>query len=270
MLIKFFKNGKGGGSGPVHYLTAREVVAYSDNRDIQRDDQGRVKMLARTPLPEVLRGNAARTEALIDAVRHQWSYRSGVLSFAHEDAPSQREQDAAMDAFERLAFAGMEPDQYDVLWVRHTHEDRTELHFVTPRMELETGRSLNIAPPGYEKAFDALRDVLNKQHGWADPVDPERARDVASLVEHARRGEAREIIHDWVMDRIAEGKIQDRASMVEALRGAGFDIPRAGKDYITARDPASDDRFRLKGDIFREGWTRQDVLDRAAQRGADQ
>ena len=41
MLIKFFKNGKGGGVGPVGYLVASEVVAYSDNRDILRDETWR-------------------------------------------------------------------------------------------------------------------------------------------------------------------------------------------------------------------------------------
>jgi hypothetical protein len=135
MLIKVFRNGQGRGARPVGYLVAREVVAYSDNRDALRDPAGRVVMFARDPLPEVLRGDPALTEALIDATSHQWSYRSGVLSFAREDTPTERQQVEVMDAFERLAFAGLEPDQWDMLWVRHTHEGRVELHFVTPRME---------------------------------------------------------------------------------------------------------------------------------------
>lgn len=231
MLIKFFKNGQGSGAGPVGYLIAREVVAYSENRDVLRDDMGRTVMVSRDPLPEVLRGNPALVEAEIDACRHQWTYRSGVLSFTREDAPTERQQAEVMDAFERLAFAGLERDQWDILWVRHTHEERVELHFVTPRMELSSGRSLNIAPPGYQKTFDALRDVENKRHGWADPEDPVRARDVVSLVELARRGQAREVIHDWLLDRITDGSVQDRQSMINALTEAGFQIPRAGKDY---------------------------------------
>lgn len=269
MLIKFFKNGQGRGLGPVGYLTAREVVAYSSNRDVLRDEAGGVIMIARDPLPEVMRGSPAPTEALIDATPHQWSYRAGVLSFAPEDGPTERQQAAVMDAFESLAFAGLEPSQRDILWVRHSHEGRVELHFVTPRMELSSGRSLNIAPPGYEKAFDTLRDVLNKAHGWADPQDPERARDVVSLIEQARRGQAREVIHNWVLDRVADGKIQDRTSMLEALTEAGFQIPRAGKDYVTALDPDSGERLRLRGDVFREDWTRAAVLERALERAAD-
>ncbi len=47
-----------------------------------------------------------------------------------------------MDRFEELAFAGLDPDGYDMLRVRHSHEGRIELHFCTPRMELESGKSL--------------------------------------------------------------------------------------------------------------------------------
>jgi hypothetical protein len=266
MLIKFFRNGQGGGAGPVGYLVAREVRAYDENRNVMRDADGRALMVERDPLPEVLRGNAERMESLIDTCPHQWSYRAGVLSFAAEDAPTERQQQITMDAFEELAFAGLEPDQHEILWVRHTHERRVELHFLTPRMELERGRSLNIAPPGYQRAYDALRDVLNKEHGWSDPEAPERARDVRSIIEEVRRGEAREKLHDWLLDRIADGDVHDRSTMVETLRDAGFDVSRTGKNYLTVRDPETDERFRLKGDIFREDWTRTATLERAVGR----
>lgn len=53
MLIKFFPNGKGGGAGPVGYLTARTVLAYDENRDLIRDASGQPKHVTRNPLPEV-------------------------------------------------------------------------------------------------------------------------------------------------------------------------------------------------------------------------
>jgi len=70
--------------------------------------------ITRDPLPEVLRGNPERTEALIDASRHQWTYRAGVISFADSDAPTEDQQAEVMDGFERLAFAGLDPEQYEV------------------------------------------------------------------------------------------------------------------------------------------------------------
>lgn len=147
MLIKFFPNGKGGGAGPVEYLTARTVLAYDDNRDLIRDASGQPMTVIREPLPEVLRGDPQGMIDLIDACPHKWTYRAGVVSFAREDAPTEDQQQEVIDRFEEIAFAGLDADRYACLWVRHTHEDRVELHFCTPRMELHSGRSLNIAPP---------------------------------------------------------------------------------------------------------------------------
>ena len=266
MLIKFFRNGNGAGAGPVGYLVADKVLAYDDNRDPIRDADGEPMTVIREPLPEVLRGNPDRTEALIDASRHQWTYRAGVISFAATDAPSEEQQAEVMDDFERLAFAGLDPTQYEVLWVRHTHEDRVELHFCTPRLELTSGRSLNIAPPGYEKAFDSLRDVMNQRHGWADPMELERTQEVRDTIETPTRAQGREELHAWLQDQISVGLITDRATMIDALTDAGYDLPRVGKAYLTARDPDTDERWRLKGDIFHENW-QADTAERETERG---
>ncbi|PHO05733.1 mobilization relaxase [Rhodobacteraceae bacterium 4F10] len=267
MLIKFFRNGKGAGAGPVGYLVADKVLAYNDNRDLIRDADGQPMTVTREPLPEVLRGNPYRTEALIDASRHQWTYRAGVISFAATDAPTEEQQAEVMDHFERLAFAGLDPEQYEVLWVRHTHEDRVELHFCTPRLELTSGRSLNIAPPGYEKAFDSLRDVMNQRHRWADPMELERTQEVRDTIETPTRAQGRDELHAWLQDQISVGLITDRTSMLDALADAGFDLPRVGKAYLTAQDPDTGERWRLKGEIFHENW-QADTAEREVERGA--
>ncbi|SEW44723.1 Relaxase/Mobilisation nuclease domain-containing protein [Cognatiyoonia koreensis] len=267
MLIKFFPNGKGAGAGPVGYLVAKRVLAYDGNRDLIRDADGQPKTVMRDPLPEVLRGNPERTEALIDASRHQWTYRAGVISFADSDTPTEDQQADVMDAFERLAFAGLDPEQYEVLWVRHRHEGRVELHFCTPRLELTTGKSLNIAPPGYQDAYDSLRDVMNQRHGWADPMELERTQEVRETVEATTRAQGRDELHTWIQDQIDMGLIADRASMIDALTDAGFDLPRTGKAYITVRDPDTGERWRLKGEIFHEDW-QADPAERETERGA--
>ncbi|WP_170360377.1 relaxase/mobilization nuclease domain-containing protein [Ruegeria arenilitoris] len=266
MLIKFFPNGKGAGAGPVGYLVAERVLAYDGNRDLVRDADGQPLTVIRDPLPEVLRGDPARTEALIDASRHQWTYRAGVISFAAGDAPSEAQQAEVMDAFEQLAFAGLDGEQYDMLWVRHSHEDRVELHFCTPRLELTTGRSLNIAPPGYQDAYDSLRDLMNQRHGWADPLELERAQEVRDTIEAPTRAQGRDDLHEWILDQISMGLIEDRASMLDALADAGFDLPRVGKDYLTAQDPETGERWRLKGEIFHENW-QADPAEREVERG---
>src|SRR6056297_1890547 len=267
MLIKFFRNGKGAGAGPVGYLVADRVLAYDDNRDLIRDADGQPMTITREPLPEVLRGNPDRTEALIDASRHQWTYRAGVISFAATDAPTEDQQAEVMDGFERLAFAGLDPEQYEVLWVRHRHEGRVELHFCTPRLELTTGKSLNIAPPGYQDTYDSLRDLMNQRHGWADPMELERAQEVRDTIEAPTRAQGRDELHAWILDQVSVGLITDRASIVDALTDAGFDLPRVGKAYLTAQDPETSERWRLKGEIFHENW-QADPAEREIERGA--
>lgn len=254
MIISFFSTGTGGGAAPVDYLTAREVLAYDENRNLIRDDAGEAQTKIRDPLPEVLHGSPDQTRDLIDASPNKWSYTAGVISFADSDDPSPDAQQEAIELFEALAFAGLDWDQYDCLWVRHSHEGNVELHFCAPRLELSTGKALNIAPPGHESAFSSLRDLMNKTHGWADPLDPERAREVRVTIEAPTRAQGREALHDWILDQISVGTITDRASLIDALADAGFEIPRASQNYITAKDPDTGERWRLKGDIFHENW----------------
>ena len=50
------------------------------------------------------------------------------------------------------------------------------MHVLAARCDPETGKSLNIAPPGRQKTFGPLRDGFNHTHGWSRPDDPARAR----------------------------------------------------------------------------------------------
>ena len=70
-----------------------------------------------------------------------------------------------------------------------------------------------------------------------------------------------------LQDQISVGLITDRASMVDALADAGFDLPRVGKAYLTAQDPDTGERWRLKGEIFHEDW-QADTAERETERGA--
>nr|WP_321454384.1 relaxase/mobilization nuclease domain-containing protein [uncultured Cohaesibacter sp.] len=262
MLIDVFAKGQGGGAGPIDYLIALDVLAYDENRNVLRDENGQQIMKRRDPPPDIMRGDPNITRDLINSSPFEWTYVSGVVAFASEDNPSEEQQQEAMDAFERLAFAGLEPEQYNILWVRHTHEGKVELHFCLPRLELISGKSLNPTPPRFEKAFNILRDVLNKRYGWADPEDPSRARDRKNVKESQSRAETRDEIQNWIENQIVAGTINDRSEMIEALQKVGLEVPRTGKNYITLKDPQNDARWRMKGVIFHEGWTRDETIAR--------
>ena len=69
--------------------------------------------------------------------------------------------------------------------MRHTHAGHHELHFITPRVELNTGKSFNIKPPSkiVQQQFDGFRSEINAKYGLADPDDPARKRDL-SIPDH--------------------------------------------------------------------------------------
>lgn len=252
MLVKFFARGVGKGSGPVEYITRRTSPNTGQLRE---------------PAPEVIRGNPEITQQLIDGLDFKYKYNSGVLSFAVEDAPTKQEQQAIIDSFEEYAFAGINTDSYNTLWVRHTHtgSDRVELHFVTPKVELDTGKSLNIAPPGWHGYFKPWQTYWNIKEDWARPDDLSRKRiyepGYQALIdaEKQRAGlvaspDPKQQLTDYITQRIEARLITNRDDIVNSFAELGLEIPRQGKNYVTVVDPETNNRYRLKGGIYEASW----------------
>ena len=160
MIIGFSKHGTGSAKLAMDYLTDRKREGREENP------------------PEVIRGCSEHTQKLADSLDFKNKYTSGVLSFAPDEKITPEIETKIMDQFESMAFAGLEKKDYDITWVRHTHAGHHEMHFVTPRVELSTGKSFNIKPPGEKNQtqFDDLRSQINATYGLADPDDPSRKR----------------------------------------------------------------------------------------------
>jgi len=263
MLNKTFSHGTGGGKGPVDYCVNITVPQYDP--ETRRRIPG--EFVTRDPAPVVLSGDPQRTKNLIDSVDNKWKYTSGVIPFTVEDAPTPEEIREVIRTFEDMAFAGLEKDQYDVLWTMHTHEGNIELHYVTPRVELGSGKALNICPPGYLKMFDAWRDEWNFRKGWSRPDDPARAKltqvgdhqektDAARLkagLEKCGPTKAKEEITAWLVERIKSGTVTDRAGVMASLAEIGT-ITRVGDTYISVQPEGFTKAFRLKGAIYGESF----------------
>ena len=58
------------------------------------------------------------------------------------------------------------------------------------------------------------------------------------------------LIRDYLVQRVEHGAVQSRADVVSALEEVGFEVPRQGKNYVTARDPDSGKRWRLRGALY--------------------
>lgn len=256
MLLKFFSRGTGKGKTAVEYL-----LRETDANGIRRE-----------PLPTLLRGNPEQIIDLIDSLDFKHKYNSGVISFAPEDAPTLAQEQALIDSFEKTAFAGLQPDRYSILWVKHCHtnSNRVELHFITPRVELTTGKSLNISPPGWGNYFRPWRDYWNYSQGWASPDDPARARtyhpDYHALIDAQNlrlslegkpinnREDYRKIITNYLEENIKLGQIQDSKDLRSLLQETGFTIARTGADYLTVYREDIGQKIRLKGGIYSESW----------------
>ena len=257
MIMKVFPHGTGEGDKPTRYL-------------VRPDYPGRD-----TRPPQVLRGDVAVTRALIDSIHRKWKYTAGALSWHPDDKVSPEKEEEVMDAFEQVAFAGLEPDQRNILWVRHVHAGHHELHFIIPRLELSSGNDFNACPPGWQKDFDVFRDLFNHREQWARPDDPARIREdlpkKADLfkarlarwdkeIKESDRDRAKEVIHAFLKKKISQGLIRNRADIFLALKEAGYVINRAGKDYISIKTQGGD-KLRFKGTIYREEWTPKVVIE---------
>ena len=197
MHIKFLARGTGSARAAADYLLGA------------RDATGQLREGV-----EVLRGDPHQVAAVADALAFEHKYTSGVIAWAPDDAPTDAQIGAVIDAFEQTAWAGLEPDRY--AWSAVVHRERdggAHVHVLAARCDLETGRSLNIAPPGWQKTFGPLRDAFNAEHGWSRPDDPALARvqqpGHRAYVEAAqlRAGLAlepspRDLIRDYLLQRV--------------------------------------------------------------------
>lgn len=250
MLVRFFDHSTGRGDNAANYLTRNEGRTNSP--------------------PEVLEGDLVRTVSLINSINRKHTHTSGVISFAPGDSPSRKELFEVIKDFKAHFFAGLDDDQFDITFVRHSHLDREEIHFLTPRVELTTGKALNIAPPTRTHAFkESFVQAWNLEKGWADPGDPERARELSHQPVKEGHGfkllGTRQEIHDFLTDQIAFEKVTDRASMIDALQSVGLTINRQGRDYLSIKTEDGT-KIRLKGRIYKQDWTFSDEFDRANPR----
>lgn len=259
MHIKFLAHGTGD--------PARAAAYVMDSKDHQNIDRAGV---------EVLRGDPQTFAAIAGSLTSVHRYTSGVIAWAGDDAPTDEEISAVLDDFERVAFAGLEPDEYHFCAVQHVEPDGSKhVHILVPRVNLKTGQALNIAPPNWEYTYDPLRDSWNWEKGWARPDDPNRAKLVQrGHVEYqdaaaARAGlevepDAKQLLSDYIAQRVEAGAITNRGEVVAALAELG-EVTRQGKDYISVKPEGHDKAIRLKGGLFDERFDPKTWLDAATE-----
>ena len=266
MIVKFFRRGQGSGAGPLNYLLG--------GKDTPREGA------------KVLYGDPRLTEQLINTTPFKQKYKSGVLSFTEDATQFTDEQKKdIMQRFEETLFVGLEPDQYDILWVEHTDKGgRLELNFVIPCQELRSGKRLQPFYAGADLVrVNAFKNIINQEYGLTDPNDPERKRLINPYVNNAPRPTPydrppkskekeqekedneiianpestfalKEAIDRRMRHRLAEGSLNGRSSVLYALEGMGLTIKRATNSSISVAHPAMTRNVRLKGTIYEKDF----------------
>lgn len=242
--IKFLRHGTGSAQKAVKYLT--------ESKEGRRET--------------VLRGDPWQMAMVADSLTTRYRYSSAIIGFAPEDRPTPEQIDRCLDDFRMAMGPGLDESRLEYTVVRHDEPgNRIALHLLCARVDLETGKSYNPAPPGWRKRYDLIRDAWNYEHGWARPDDPERARliqpgDRAYVeAENLRKGveesdDPKKLVTEYLTQRIEAGLISDRNGVIEALKEAGFEINRQGQDYLSIKDKESGQKIRLKGVIYESGF----------------
>ena len=265
MYIKFLKHGKGDPAKAASYL-----IDDVDHLNRPRPDV------------QVLRGDPQTFTALAESIQNEWKYTSGVIAWSKDDAPTNDEIDQVLEAFEKHAFAGLKPNQYHFTAVLHEEDDGSKhVHFLVPRVELDTGKALNIAPPGHEKYFDPLRDYFNYSKGWSRPDDPALKRDTqtpdhihfqdksavrAGLTGKTRK-DIREVIGSYIEQRVEHGFIRNRKDVLEAISELGQAKP--SEKYISFKLDGADKAIRLKGAFYESDFNIKSYFEDRARKAND-
>lgn len=245
MLVKFFARGTGKGSSVMSYLV-QPVNANGQRRE---------------PLPEVLSGDPTLCASLIDSIERKHKYTSGVIAFHDDDEPSLEQQLAVMDEFEKVSFSGLEPNQYHCCWVRHEHCGNVELHFVTPKIELNTGKQLNIKPPGSTKVYDTFRDYFNTQNDWADPDAPERAQELRLQLNMSQtQKRLKEQLHSYIKgcrdQAIQNGLDYNRKSVLSDLNALdGVSVSKEQTSSVSVILDGHKRPINLPGEVYEEQYS---------------
>lgn len=252
MMIKFLQHGRGNPR-----LAAAYLLDDVDHLNLPRAGV------------DVLSGDPYTFAALCESSPHKWKYTSGVIAWSAEDQVSDDEVKKVVREFEEYAFAGLEPHRYHLLAVMHKEQDGGKhVHILVPRIDLETGKSLNIAPPGHHKYFDCFRDYQNYKHGWTRPDDPNRFKmtqepNHVSLQRKAalKAGEStpqprfEELLEEQLLMAIAFNEIKDHQDVcryIQMMPGVTAVEPskKAKTPYIAVKLEGQEKRIRLKGPLY--------------------
>ncbi len=236
MIISVFNAGISDSSGPIDYLLG------------DKDHAGQKRSVD----PEVVRGDAKRVGALIDCNRRKWRYTSGVINFRSGEDPSPDLQQQIMNEFEEFAFAGKARDTWESLWVRHLDKETVELHFLLPRIDLETGQDINAFQRGWDAHWRPWQRDMCALHGFTDPHTVRQLTGTPKR-ETETRQKYRHELYQTIEGLYQSGAIHSRERLEEFLTTFAT-INRISAKTVSIKYNNAEKPMKLEGPIFEQGF----------------
>lgn len=298
MLVKILPRGKGGGDAPVNYLLGKPELIKDNGEIVRTREQAKL-----------LRGNAEITKELINSTDYARRYTSGCLSFEeNNEVITQEMKDKIMNDFEKTLFPGLDPDQYNILWVEHADKAqkdkhgnivrdekgevvrRLELNFLIPNQELRTGKRLQ---PYYHaadlKRINAFQNVVNLGFGLSDPHDPAKHRitkrhfkgsqSLESKQEkdytqkekvQTKRQQIENDITEYAYSLAERGALSSRSAIKKFIEEQGYEVTKMTKKSMSINHADLNKPIRLKDPIFSEDFKAFDYIPVGRQKKIDE
>lgn len=227
MICKFFNTGKSKSS-------ASKQINYLIN---ERVENGTAKVVV---------GNTDLTLKIINEIDNVWKFNAGVMSF--EEHINTKQRDEIIAKFRETFFPGLKENQYNLLIVEHKDKDRSELHFVIPRIELTTQKAYNAFFHTRDfKKKDLFQDYINAKYNLTSPFQEEK-QEIFKINTSKDKDEIKVFVDQFIKDKVEQGTITNAAELKIALMELGFTISRHGKDYIGLE--IEDKKLRMKGAVY--------------------
>ncbi len=212
----------------------------------------------------VLKGDSEVTLALIKEAskKQKWSWSSGVLSFSETlDDDTKR---SIMYVFEKVFFCGLLDDQYDITWINHEDKGRTELHYMSPRLELATGKALNMyfVKRDFRKK-EIFQEYMNLKYGLTSIIDnpqlasykPDRIWEKElDLDQGGSWRSVKKQIDKQLKEMVSRGALQSRNDVIDVLRNTGLELDDKIKPNVIILLDKDGKSHILKGGFYSEDF----------------
>lgn len=248
MIAKVFKGGRTSGG-------ARSAAKYL--LDEKQHGEERIR---------VLHGDPKLTILIIDQLDFKWEFTSGVLSFEEPNIPEQAKHEIIRE-FERTMCPGL---NINSLWVEHRDKSRLELHYMIPRVDLDTGKS--IAVYTHLKDFnkkDLFQEYINTKYNLSSPHDFEKKETLQQRKTrwNDKRQDIAKELDQEITRGVANGTIQNRDDVLALFKELQIPVNRVTKNGITIQ--WEDKPIRLKGLYYGQDFTSASNAIEQAKRGAE-